>query len=321
LGANPELKSAEFAPAHNIHVLSGPFYACWQKGLWAWMEDWFPDALIVEANPRYLSTPLAVQWMKSRERPVIGWGLGAPPIHGPLAQLRNWRRGLFLKQFDALIAYSQRGAEEYRRLGFAGERVYVAANAVSEKPTGDPPRRPLGIDGQAKVLFVGRLQARKRLDTLLHALAKLPENLQPELTIVGNGPDRSALERLSEKIYPEAKFLGAQYGRALQREFEKADLFVLPGTGGLAVQQAMAFALPVIVAEGDGTQTDLVSSANGWLLPPANADALHHVLIEALSDAGRLRRLGLESYRLVKEKFNLEQMVKSFVQVLKEVGG
>ena len=40
--------------------------------------------------------------------------------------------------------------------------------------------------------------------------------------------------------------------------FAGADLFVLPGTGGLAVQEAMSYALPVIVAKGDGTQEDLV---------------------------------------------------------------
>ena len=44
-----------------------------------WLSNWNPDALIVEANPRYLATPSAAKWMHSRGRKVIGWGLGAPP--------------------------------------------------------------------------------------------------------------------------------------------------------------------------------------------------------------------------------------------------
>jgi hypothetical protein len=82
-----------------------------------WLEAWQPDVLIVEANPRYRSTPAAVRWMHARRRPVLGWGLGAPPITGPLAAWRERSRRKFLLALDGLIAYSQRGADEYRRLG------------------------------------------------------------------------------------------------------------------------------------------------------------------------------------------------------------
>ena len=63
-------------------------------------------------------------------------------------------------------------------------------------------------------------------------------------------------------------------GEALAQRFREADLFVLPGTGGLAVQQAMSYALPVLVAEADGTQADLVRERNGRVLPPGDEDAL-----------------------------------------------
>jgi glycosyltransferase involved in cell wall biosynthesis len=109
------------------------------------------------------------------------------------------------------------------------------------------------------LLFVGRLQARKRIDALLRACAELGTN--PRLLIVGDGPERAALESLAKEIYPSAEFVGAKHGAELKPYFEQADLFVLPGTGGLAVQEAMSYGLPVIVAKGDGTQDDL--SARG----------------------------------------------------------
>ena len=68
------LEYAEFVPLQNIHLFKGPFYLCWQSGLLDWLESCDPAALIVEANPRYLSTPPAVRWMKKRDRPVLGWG-------------------------------------------------------------------------------------------------------------------------------------------------------------------------------------------------------------------------------------------------------
>src|SRR5690606_20528082 len=119
-------------------------------------------ALIAEANPRYLSTPQAIRWMKAHGRPVLGWGLGAPPVRGPLAAVSNTRRLKFLQQFDGIIAYSQHGAAQYRALGIPAERIFVAPNAVAARPTAALALRP--NSGPITVLYVGRLQARKRLD-------------------------------------------------------------------------------------------------------------------------------------------------------------
>ncbi len=101
----------------------------------------------------------------------------------------------------------------------------------------------------------------------------------------------------------------------------EADLFVLPGTGGLAVQEAMSYGLPVIVAQGDGTQDDLVRKANGWQIPPDDFDALLSTMKDALSDVARLRKMGEESYRIVKEEINIEKMVETFVQALNMLTG
>ena len=166
---------------------------------------------------------------------------------------------------------------------------------------------------------MGRLQARKRLDALIRACAQLPSELQPQLVFVGDGPERSDLESLARYLYPQAQFKGSLFGTALEDEFNNAHLFVLPGTGGLAVQQAMAHALPIIVAEGDGSQRDLVSSANGWLLPPDDDAALSLALLDALSDPARLLAMGEQSFDLVQSKFNLEAMVAAFVDALNKV--
>jgi glycosyltransferase involved in cell wall biosynthesis len=98
--------------------------------------------------------------------------------------------------------------------------------------------------------------------------------------------------------------------------FAEADIFVLPGTGGLAIQEAMAHGLPVIVAKGDGTQDDLVRAGNGWQIPPDDQEALIHTMRTALTDVKRLRKMGAESYRIVSEEINLEKMVEAFVRAL-----
>lgn len=295
---------ARYVEARNVHLFGGAFYLCHQTNFTQWLADWNPDALIVEANPRYLATPAAVSWMHARGRKVIGWGLGAPKPNG------FWKR--FVGQFDAMLAYSQRGADEYAALGFPREKIFVAHNSVSPAPTFDVQRSTSNVT--PTLLFVGRLQARKRIDSLLRACAELGTN--PRLLIVGDGPERAALELLAKEIYPAAEFIGAKHGAELKPYFQQVDLFVLPGTGGLAVQEAMSYGLPVIVAKGDGTQDDLVREGNGWQIQPENYDALVSTMKNALSDIARLRSMGAESFRIVSEEINIQKMAEAFVQAL-----
>jgi len=169
-------------------------------------------------------------------------------------------------------------------------------------------------------LFVGRLQDRKQIDLLLNACAALPPEIQPDLKIVGEGPALNTFRDLAEEIYPRACFTGALHGDELANAFREADLFVLPGTGGggLAVQEAMSYGLPLIVAEGDGTQSDLVRPENGWLVEENHVNALHNTLLEALADAKRLRKMGTNSYRIVQEEVNIEMMSQVFIHAMQK---
>jgi glycosyltransferase involved in cell wall biosynthesis len=317
------LSASTYVPAHNRHFsnAASPYYVCWQSGLSRWLEEYQPHVLILEGNSRNVNSRLAVRWMHARRRPVIGWGLGLPASGGGgwISSLRNRESLSFLRSMDAVIAYSRRGAQEYHSLGFPQSRLFVAPNAVEPRPKELAAKKPEEYGERPTVLFVGRLQARKRIDDLLRASAALPEALRPRLLIVGDGPARQDFENVARSVYPSAEFLGERHGADLDPLFDLADLFVLPGTGGLAVQQAMAHGLPVIVAQGDGTQDDLVRAGNGFLVPPGDLAALTVTLQEALSDRARLRRMGAESFRIVVEEVNLEKMVEEFVAAINQV--
>lgn len=319
LNTNARLEHAQHAHGRNIHLFEGKFYMCWQSGLLEWLRQWQPDVLIMEANPRYLTSQAAIRWMKSHGGKVIGWGLGSPKPQGNLTGLRLYLRRRFVSQLDALITYSLKGADEYAQLGIDPGRIFTAPNAVAPKPRHEMPERSKAYSaGKPVVLFVGRLQPRKRVDLLIHACARLKQ-YQPQLWIVGDGPYRHKLEDLAAAHYPETQFYGAKHGKDLEKLMRRADIFALPGTGGLAVQQAMAFGLPVIVGESDGTESDLVRKENGWVLPEASADALAGLLSEALNNLSDLRRMGQASFRIVLEDVNLERMVAAFKRAIESV--
>jgi len=315
-----KLEVAKWTRAKNWHLFGGPFYLCVQRGLTEWLGQWEPDVLIVEANPRYLSTSAAIKVMKARLRPVIGWGLGAPKSPNLTAGVQNWWRKRFLRQFDALIAYSQRGAAEYRNLVVPSDRIFVASNAVLSKSAARRPHRAVKPANQCVLLYVGRLQKRKRIEALIQVCASLPTKLQPTLQIVGAGPTGDKLKKFAASVYPRTIFTGALFGAELEHAFDAADLFVLPGSGGLAIQQAMAHGLPVIAAKGeDGIKDDMVQPGNGRLLELGDDSALRQALVEALSDPERMSAMGKKSFDLVQREFNLENMVASFVAAINQV--
>lgn len=315
------LKNAKWVRARNRHLGGGPLSALWQGGAGEWIRSEDPQLLVLEANPRYLSNYAIGREMRRRGRPVIGWSLGPARAGGLLG---GWMRS-FYGGFDALLAYSRNGAEAFRRLGIPGERIFVAPNAVGSGTAEYLRKRPrarqaarsaLGLDARPAVLFVGRLQRRKRVDALLEACALA--GIPCQLLIVGDGPDRRRLEGVAGDIFPAARFTGDLRGKDLGRYFLAADVFLLPGTGGLALQEAMLYGKPVAAAEADGSQKDLIREGeNGWLLPPGDDGALRRMLREALADPRRLERMGRASLRIVRETATMEKMVGGFLQAMR----
>jgi glycosyltransferase involved in cell wall biosynthesis len=139
---------------------------------------------------------------------------------------------------------------------------------------------------------------------------------RPHVIIVGVRPAREELENLARRLSVDIEFTGAKHGSDLDPYFDQADVFVLPGTGGLAIQQAMAHGLPIIVARGDGTQDDLVRNENGWQVSPNDLPALTKTLKDALNDPARLRQMGQASYRIVAHEINVDTIVAVFINVL-----
>lgn len=312
-----DIPGVPFKLGRNIHLFRNSMYLCYQTELVPWIKTLNPHVLIMEANPRYPSTRHALKWMRTRHKGLIGWGLGIPDYSGPLTKIRMNARLDFLNQFHAILAYSSQGRDQYIEAGLPSNRVFVAPNATAARPVGPAPHRPPHfINGKATIIYVGRLQSRKKIDLLINVCSKLPEQIQPNLWIVGDGQILDDLKSLAKSKYPATKFWGALYGDALKSLYLQADLFVLPGTGGLAIQEAMSYALPVIVAEGDGSQSNLVNESNGWVIPPADELTLFNCIHQALLNLPELRKMGLAAYQVVANQVNIETMADVFGKVI-----
>lgn len=308
VNAAESLEFGEFVLAKNIHISKEQFYFLYQMNLMRWLRKSDPDCLVLEANPRYLSSRSAIRWMHKKNRPVIGWGLGAPQTGNPLVK-KLWTG--FINQFDVLVAYSQQGKQEYAALGVHMENIFVAPNAVLPIPK--EPYKPRKPHNWINVLYVGRLQERKKIDHLIKACAAISSRGERiALIIVGDGPEKEKLEALAQRIFPQTKFAGEIHGEDVQPYFLQADLFVLPGTGGLAVQEALSYGLPVIVAEADGTQSNMVRPENGWVINPDDPKELVKALAQAVMMRENLAVMGKVSHEIASKEVNINQMVKVF---------
>jgi glycosyltransferase involved in cell wall biosynthesis len=321
------LHGANLYNSKNLHFLQEKVYSLWQKNFTSWLKRHRPDVLLVEANPRILSNYQGYRLMKKWNRPVIGWGLGSLDWDIPVWML-SARKSFFrqfYKCFDLMIAYSNKGADDYIACGVPKERVFIAPNSVcaenaertKEKIEQNPTlveqfKKTNGFSDKPIIMFAGRLIPSKRVNDLIEACSVMKSDYQ--LLIVGDGPDRLKLENLAKKLHSNVRFLGYQSGEELAFSFSVADLFVLPGSGGLAVQEAMIYGKPVIVASADGTQTDLVREGeNGFHATPGDIPALSQTINESLKHRSRLSEMGKESRRIVTEEFNLNIMAQTFI--------
>ena len=142
--------------------------------------------------------------------------------------------------------------------------------------------------------YVGRLAPEKQVEDL-RAIADLPG---VRLVIVGDGPDRPALERL----LPGAHFAGFLGGEDLARAMASFDVFVHPGeseTFCQTIQEAMASGVPV-VATGAGGPLDLVhSSRDGWLYRPGDLAELRSRVLDLTGDDAKRRAFSVRAREAV----------------------
>ncbi len=147
--------------------------------------------------------------------------------------------------------------------------------------------------GGGYLLFVGRLSAEKGLDSLIEAVAKMPELI---IKIVGRGPEEARLRAIAEKAGAHhVEFLGFQSPEEVTRLRERAEAFVLPSiwyeNASLALLEAMADGLPCLATRIGGNPELIEDEKQGFLVTPGDVRDWHRALrrFQALSSESRAR--------------------------------
>ncbi len=173
-----------------------------------------------------------------------------------------------------------------------------------------------------QVLFSGELTECKGLEYLLRAVPQIVKKHPAQFIIVGNGDQRSKLEKLHQKLgLGEAvKFLGTVSDAQLSHEFANCDIWVNPtaldshgNTEGLSegVIQAYNYSKPVVAGRIGANLDAVVDGVTGRLVPEKDSAALADAICELLADPAKRQHMGRNGFYFAQTAFSHKQTVKA----------
>ncbi len=184
-------------------------------------------------------------------------------------------RRCYFRLAHRLLLYGRRSRGIALENGFDARRVHVIYNCL-DYPAQRAARQRLGMaerqalrrdlfgsDDVPVVACPTRLVPQRRLDLLLEAVARLRATHQRrvQVLLVGDGPERAALEALAERLQVEVHFAGACYDEERMAGYlTAATCTVAPGMVGLSAMHSLAFGVPVLT-HGDPDRQNAESEA------------------------------------------------------------
>jgi glycosyltransferase involved in cell wall biosynthesis len=293
------------------------------------------DAIVVGHEVKYFVSIVLLLWFRLLGKPALFWGFGTGQ------DFWDEKRGGFGKRMTRLInrakagltglasgylAYTASGAAMVVRAGMSPDRVTVLNNTIDLDAEIAGHKRALGLDRtelrreygiapDATVFtFVGRLLAGKKVEDLIRVGRKLRleiPNINIEMLIIGDGPER---ERLEAEAQGESwcRFLGAVHDvDNLSRIFRVTDALTIPGYVGLAVNRAFAHGVPLITIRSawHSPEIDYVKDGvNGLILETTD---FQDGLARFAADPDLRRRLR-DGALATRETLDLGRMVAAF---------
>jgi glycosyltransferase involved in cell wall biosynthesis len=181
-------------------------------------------------------------------------------------------------------------------------------------------RADLHLDGRRVLAFIGRLVPHKGVDVILDALTELPADVV--FLVIGSGPRLRALVAQARRLGVEdrVRFCPNVSDVDLPRYLALADVFVFPSQNrlegfGLAVAEAMAAGLPVVVADMPGVREVIEPGVEGLLAEPLIASDVAAKVRRLLDDPALARRMGAAGRRRAEARYGLATVVGQLLRL------
>ena len=229
---------------------------------------------------------------------------------------------------DAHVNYVE-AFDLWSSYGVPKEKIFITRNSPDTDMLFDvynslehaPPILP---KSSQRFLHVGRLVKWKRVDMLLYAFSRIREDYPDvELIVIGGGPEEEILKGLSKQlmICDSVCFLGPIYDQKILGQYYLASsVYVLAGMGGLSINEAMCFGLPVLCSVCDGTERVLVRDGfNGIYFSDDDEDDLVSKLVWFLENSFSIEVMGCNSRKIIREDVNIHTVINGYLKAFEYV--
>lgn len=273
--------------------------------------------------------PDVVQTYMGRATRIVHLPSGRLPVH--LARLGGYYNLKGYRHAHAWVGNTH-GINAYlTQHGLLQKRVYTIGNFVDTPvrqlpDTLDSLRHQLGLDGCRIILGLGRLHPNKGWTDLLLAFARLPESHQGKplhLLMVGDGPLRNELARLSDQLGIASRVNWAGWQTDPAPYYQLADVFVCASVHeplGNVILEAWANRALIVSTRAQGPLELMQDDVNGLLAPLSDAAGLADVLNKALSmHADHQAQLIEAGYREVEQHYSEAAIVSAYAILYDEL--
>jgi glycosyltransferase involved in cell wall biosynthesis len=255
---------------------------------------------------------VALRAARSLRRPLVArcgymWSEFEARQHGADSQRARHARGVEQLVFSAaqrvVVTTEAMCTDVETRVPSARGRVEVIPNYVDTQRLRPRPE----LRRRREIVFVGRLTEQKNLDALLEAVSALDAHL----TVAGQGPLQTPLERRARELGCAVTWLGTVEHARLAEIYNRGEVFVLPSRyegHPKTLIEAMACGVPVVGTRVPGIEGLLRDGVDGVLCAPG-APALRAALASLLGDKALRERLGAAARQRVLDQFSLERVV------------
>ena len=254
----------------------------------------------------------ATHWKLTQLKKVLGFKLMAWQCgyeYNP-GRAKSFLLRRFVPRFDHHLAYHSNARDYALAHGARPDQVTLMHNTINEEritlmPKADARQllvqRHPDIGSRKILLFVGAVLAEKRIEVILGALDRLR---RPDVVfvLVGDG-DHLPVIRAACADRQDVVLTGSIV-EGVGPYFDAAEVYLLPGTGGLGINEAMAHSLPIISGFADGSADDLVvDGENGYRLRDGTAEEMAVRIALILDHPATAEIMGKTSREWITGKF------------------
>lgn len=215
-----------------------------------------------------------------------------------------------------IVFVSERSAKTFKeKYPQYADKVRFVHNGIEDcVPNADPV-----FDGKIRMVTVGSVYKGKNQIMQIDCLKKIRRQCDATLTIIGGGNGLEECKQRAKELGVEqwVSFLGSIDGVA--DELEKCNLFVMSSfSEGLPIAaiEALRAKLPVVLTDVGGCRELIVD--NGYLVHP-NIDEITDAVVDFGRDVEKQKKMSEASYRLFKQKFTEDAMIKGYSEIINEV--